>query len=110
MCGVGVSGRRRLCAVPDGIQKVVQAVWCRDTVARHAAAEVVANVASSFKLRGKLVEAQVLPALSNLLLARAPELKRLAMEALQMISMIATLPGTVNSLSNCLTPVQCELP
>lgn len=78
--------RHRVCAVPDGLAKVVQGVWCRDVVTRQTAAECVANVAASLKLRGKLVEAGVLPALSSLLLAKNPELKRLGMVALQRLA------------------------
>ena len=78
--------RHILCAVPGGLRACVQGVWCRDIQARLAAAECVANVASSMKLRGQLLAANVLPALSSLLVAKAPELKRLGMLALQRLA------------------------
>ena len=78
--------RHQLCAVTGGVKALVQGVWCADVVTRLAAAECVANVAASMKLRGKLVDDGVLPALASLLTSRHSALKRLGMVALQRLA------------------------
>ena len=79
--------RAKICAVPGGVSAIVEAVSSPDMAARQAAAECLANIASSMKLRGQLVVAKALPALASLIVARSPELKRWGMVALQRLAM-----------------------
>ena len=78
--------RAKLCAVPSGLSNVVACIACSDMAARLAAVEIVTNVAESRKLRGAIVRAGGLPALSSLLTSRHPELKRWGMVALQRLA------------------------
>lgn len=80
--------RARLCAVAGGLKQVVAGIECADVPSRLAAAECIANVAGSHKLRGQVVDPKVggLPALLTLLVSRVPELKRWGMVALQRLA------------------------
>jgi len=80
--------RMKLCSVPGGLRQTVAGIGCNDVPSRLAAAECIANIASSYKLRGQLVDPKVggLPALLSLIISRVPELKRWGMVALQRLA------------------------
>ena len=87
--------RARMCSIPGGLKVIIDGVKAADMQSRLAAAEACANIASSMKLRGRLVQEGVLPAVASMLYARAPELKRWGMVALQRLSMSASAQGNV---------------
>ena len=78
--------RYRLCAVPEGLKACVEGIWSKDIHSKLAASECIANVASSIKLRGQLVAAGVLPAISYMITSKSHELKRRGMTALQRLA------------------------
>ena len=78
--------RARLCVVPGGLKACVDGILAKDVPLRLSAAECVANLASSTKLRGHLVSSGVLPAVRLMLGSRTAELKRWGMTILQRLA------------------------
>jgi len=89
--------RTKLCAVAGGLQTVVAGVTCSDGPSRLAAAECMANIATSLKLRGRLIDSKVggLPALLSLLTSRTSELKRWGMLTLQRLAVCRKTNGAI---------------
>ena len=89
--------RARVCSVEGGATAIIDALRSPDHLTRLAAAECVANIASSARLRGHLIEHRVLPAITSLLVAKAPSLKRWSMLALQRLAAPATAAADVTT-------------
>ena len=82
--------RGKLCDVPGGLRTVVEGLNCNDLPTRLATAESVANIAGSYRYRGRLAAPEVggLAALVALLASPRTELKRCAMVSVQRLSTV----------------------